>query len=314
MILDNLVISVEAVAPMFIVMAVGVLIRRKGIINEQEVKKVNRMIFVALFPALMFSNLYGKELADAFDPRLAAFAVIMLLFIYFATMAVVLKIEKNPKSRGAMIQAIYRSNFVIMGIPIVANIFGSENLAMTSVMITIIVPIFNVLAVVTLEIFRGGRPSPLHVIAGILKNPMIIGAVLGMLAVSLNIKLPYFAENTIGMMADAATPMALLILGASFDIKSVEHVKRNLIICMTGRLIVVPLIALTCGVIAGFRDVALVTIVAIFAAPTAVSSFTMAQQMDSDGELAGACVIFSSMFSCLTMFCWIFILKSLALF
>lgn len=211
MLLDNLVISVKAVAPMFIVMAVGVLIRRKGIINEEEVKKVNRMIFVALFPALMFSNLYGKELSDAFNPRLAAFAVIML-------------------------------------------------------------------------------------------------------AVAFNIRLPHFAENTVGMLADAATPMALLILGASFDIKSVEKVKRNLIICTTGRLIVVPLIALTCGVLAGFRDVALVTLVAIFAAPTAVSSFTMAQQMDSDGELAGACVIFSSMFSCLTMFCWIFILKSLGLF
>lgn len=314
MLLDNLVISVEAVAPMFIVMAVGVLIRRKGIINEQEVKKVNRMIFVALFPVLMFSNLYGKELSDAFNPRLAAFAVIMLMCIYFATMAVVLKIEKNPKSRGAMIQAIYRSNFVIMGIPIVSNIFGSENLAMTSVMITIIVPIFNILAVVTLEIFRGGRPNPLHVITGILKNPMIIGAVMGMLAVAFNIKLPHFAENTVEMLASAATPMALLIQGASFDIKSVEHVKRNLIICMAGRLVVVPLIALTCGVLAGFRDVALITLVAIFAAPTAVSSFTMAQQMDSDGELAGACVIFSSMFSCLTMFCWIFILKSLGLF
>ncbi|MGN0720740.1 MAG: AEC family transporter [Anaerovoracaceae bacterium] len=314
MLLDNLVISVEAVTPMFIVMTVGVLLRRKGIINEQEAKKVNRMIFVALFPALMFSNLYGKELSDAFNPRLAAFAVIMLMFIYFATMAVVLNIEKNPKSRGTMIQAIYRSNFVIMGIPIVSNIFGSENLAMTSMMITIIVPIFNVLAVVTLEIFRGGQPNPLHVITGIIKNPMIIGAVMGMLAVAFNIKLPHFAENTVGMLADAATPMALLILGASFDIKSVEHVKRNLIICMAGRLVVVPLIALTCGVIAGFRDVALVTLVAIFAAPTAVSSFTMAQQMDSDGELAGACVIFSSMFSCLTMFCWIFILKSLGMF
>ena len=214
MLLDNLVISVEAVAPMFIVMAVGVFVRRKGFISEQEVKRVNRMIFVVLFPALMFNNLYGKELSDAFNPRLAAFAVGMLTAIYIATVVFVLKVEKSQKSRGAMIQAIYRSNFVIMGIPIVANIFGSENLAMTSVMITIIVPIFNVLAVVTLEIFRGGRPSPLHVIAGILKNPMIIGAVLGMLAVALNIKLPDFAENTVGMLANAATPMALLILGA----------------------------------------------------------------------------------------------------
>ena len=150
MLLDNLVISVEAVAPMFIVMAVGVFVRRKGFISEQEVKRVNRMIFVVLFPALMFNNLYGKELSDAFNPRLAAFAVGMLAAIYIATVVFVLKVEKSQKSRGAMIQAIYRSNFVIMGIPIVSNIFGSDNLAMTSVMITIIVPIFNVLAVVLL--------------------------------------------------------------------------------------------------------------------------------------------------------------------
>ena len=314
MLLDNLVISAEAVAPMFIVMAVGVFVRRKGFINEQEVKRVNRLIFVVLFPALMFSNLYGKELSDAFNPRLAVFAVGMLAVVYFATLAFVLKVEKDPKSRGAMIQAIYRSNFVIMGIPIVSNIFGSDNVAMTSVMITITVPIFNVLAVITLEVFRGGRPKPIHVIAEILKNPMIIGAILAILTVAFRIKLPAFAENTIGMLAGAATPMALLILGASFDIKSVERVRRNLIICMTGRLIIVPAIALTCGVLAGFRDIALVTLVAIFASPTAVSSFTMAQQMDSDGELAGACVIFSSMFSCLTMFGWIFILKSFGLF
>lgn len=314
MLLSNLVISAEAVAPMFIVMAVGVLVRKKGIINEREAERVNKMIFVVLFPALMFNNLYGKELSDAFNPRLAAFAVITVLIIYSATVGFVLKVEKSPKSRGAMIQAIYRSNFVIMGIPIVSNIFGSDNLAVTSVMITIIVPIFNVLAVITLEVFRGGRPSPIHVISGILKNPMIIGAVLGLIAAALKIKLPAFAENTVTMLAKAATPMALLILGASFNLKSVKKEKRNLIICLTGRLVVVPAMGLTAGVLAGFRDVALVTLVAIFAAPTAVSSFTMAQQMDSDGELAGACVIFSSMFSCLTMFGWIFALKSFRLF
>ena len=152
---------------MFIVMAVGVLVRKKGIINEREAERVNKMIFVVLFPALMFNNLYGKELSDAFNPRLAAFAVITVLIIYSATVGFVLKVEKSPKSRGAMIQAIYRSNFVIMGIPIVSNIFGSDNLAVTSVMITIIVPVFNVLAVITLEVFRGGRPSPIHVISGI---------------------------------------------------------------------------------------------------------------------------------------------------
>lgn len=314
MIINNLIISVEAIAPMFIIMTVGIYIRKKGSLRASDVDKINKIIFQALFPALMFNNLYGEELSDAFNPSLATFALLMIIVVYFATTIFVIKVEKSPKSRGAMIQAIYRSNFVIMGIPIVSNIFGSNNLAMTSMMISIIVPIFNILAVITLEVFRGSKPDLLHVVVGILQNPMIIGAALGIFTATLRIKLPHFVENTISILANAATPMALLILGASFDMKRIIEIKRNLVICIFGRLIVVPSIALTIGILAGFRDVALVTLVAIFASPTAVSSFTMAQQMDSDGELAGACVIFSSILSCLTIFGWVFLLKCLGMF
>lgn len=117
MLLNNLVISAEAVAPMFIVMAVGVFVRRKGFINEQEVKRVNRLIFVVLFPALMFSNLYGKELSDAFNPRLAVFAVGMLAVVYFATLAFVLKVEKDPKSRGGHDSGNIQEQFCNHGYP-----------------------------------------------------------------------------------------------------------------------------------------------------------------------------------------------------
>ncbi len=314
MILDNLIISIEAVAPMFIVMAVGVLVRRRGMLGEEDVKRMNKMVFNVLFPVLMFSNLYGKEIKSAADLKLMITAVTILLTLYLCTFVFVLHIEKDRKCRGAMIQAIYRSNFVIMGIPIVENIFGSDNLALTSVMITVIVPIYNVLAVITLEIFRGGKLTAGHVAAGILKNPLIMGAIIGLLAVVTNLKLPYFAENTVDLIAGAATPMALLLLGASFNINSVEKYKKKIIVCVIGRLVVIPAIALSVGVMMGFRDMALVTLICIFAAPTAVSSFTMAQQMDSDAQLAGNCVIFSSMFSCLTMFCWIFALKSMGMF
>ena len=312
--LHNFVVAVEAVAPMFLIMAIGVFVRKKGMLSEQEAKRLNKLVFNVFFPPLMFSNLYGAEIGSAFDIRLIFFSVAMVLVAFFLSMAVVMKVEKENRSRGAMIQAIYRSNFVIMGIPIVSNIFGSGNLTTTAVAITIVVPLYNVLAVIVLEIFRGGKPSAGHILKGIVTNPLILGALAGVLTIPLHLQLPGFLESTVFSMKEVATPMALLVLGASLDKKSLSHTRRNLVICVTGRLLIVPAVALTLGALIGLRDVAFVTLIAIFASPTAVSSYTMAEQMDSDGELAGNCVVFSSAISSFTMFFWIFLFKSLGVF
>ena len=299
---------------MFIIMFIGAFIKKAGLITTEETKKFNRVIFICCFPPLMFSNLYGRELGNAVDLKLIAFSVTTVLVMYALTVIFVLKIEKNQKTRGAMIQAIYRSNFVIMGIPVVQNVFGRGELAVTAMMVTIIVPLYNVLAVVTLEVFRGSRPELKDILKNLIKNPILVGAVCGIIAVITGLKLPAAIEAPMNMLAEAASPLALLLLGASFDFRTVGKEKRNLIICVAGRLVVFPAVGLTLGAMMGFTGVKLLTLVAIFASPSAVTSFTMAQQMDSDYELAGNCVIFSSAISCFTMFMWIFALKSLGLF
>ncbi len=299
---------------MFIIIFVGALIKKAGLITPEETKKFNKVVFITCFPPLMFSTLYGKDLGDAVDVRLIAFTIITVLVMYALTVIFVLRIEKNQKTRGAMIQAIYRSNFVIMGIPVVQNVFGRGELAVTAMMVTIIVPLYNIIAVVTLEIFRGSRPKFTEILKNMAKNPILIGALLGLVAVLPGITLPAAIENPINMLAEAASPLALLLLGASFDFRSVGKEKRNLIICLVGRLLIFPMVGLIGGVMMGFTGVKLLTLVAIFASPSAVTSFTMAQQMDSDYELAGNCVIFSTALSCFTMFLWIFALKCMGLF
>ena len=106
---------------------------------------------------MMFSNLYGRELEHAVDLRLIGFAVAVVLGMYALTVLFVLKIEKSQKTRGAMIQAIYRSNFVIMGIPIATALVGPNELGSVTVLIAVVVPLFNFLSVYVLEHFRGGR-------------------------------------------------------------------------------------------------------------------------------------------------------------
>ena len=299
---------------MFIIMFIGAFIKRAGLITDEETKKFNKIIFIVCFPPMMFSNLYGRELEHAVDLKLIIFTVSTVLVLYALTVIFVLKIEKSQKTRGAMIQAIYRSNFVIMGLPVVQNVFGKGDLAVTAMMVTIIVPMYNVIAVVTLEVFRGSKPDLKDIFKNLLKNPILIGAICGIIAILTGLKLPTALENPISMLGEAASPLALLLLGASFNFDTVAKEKRNLTICLIGRLLIFPAVGLIGGALMGFTGVKLMTLVALFASPSAVTSFTMAQQMDSDYELAGNCVVFSSAISCFTMFMWIFVLKSMGLF
>ena len=312
--LQNFIISLEAVAPMFLIMAVGIAVKRKGLFEDEEIKKLNKLVFRVLLPMLMFNNLYGAEVGDAFDGKLISFCFGMILAVFLATTAIVMKIEPSNKSRGAMIQAIYRSNFVILGLPIVSNLFDGEKLATTAVAVTVVVPLYNVLAVIVLETFRGGKAEIKPILLGIAKNPLIIGALAGAATIPLHLHLPGFLESTINSLASAATPLALLALGMSLNLESLKTSRRNLIICVVGRLIAVPAAALPLAALIGIRGVAFVTLIAVFASPTAVSSFTMAEQMESDGPLAGNAVIMTSALSCVTLFGWIFLFKSLGMF
>ena len=314
MMLNNFIIALEAVAPMFIIMLVGFLARAKGLVDEGQAKYLNKLVFAVFFPPLMFTNLYGADLENAFNFKLLAFSAGMVVAGFVLSCIFVTRVEKSPRSRGALIQAIYRSNFVIMGMPIVANIYGEESLTSTACCITIVVPLYNILAVCVLEYFRGEKPNPKAILKGIVKNPLIIGAVLGVVAVVIKLQLPEVIESALFSIKDVVTPLAVFALGASLNRKSVDNCKRNLVFAVAGRLLVIPAIALTIGVLVGFRGVDLVTLIAIFASPAAVSSYPMAQQMDSDAELAANSVVFTSAFACFTMFTWIFMFKNFGLF
>lgn len=311
---SDFLVCLNAVLPLIIFMLIGMGIRKAKLLTREEVGKLNHMVFIVFFPVMMFTNIYGHELKDIVDPHLVIFALSAIMGIYFLSVLIVTRIEKHPKSRGAMIQAIYRSNFVIMGLPVAINIFGRGNLASTMMMIAIVVPLYNVLAVITLELFRGGKIRRSQIVLRILTNPLILGAIAGVLAALFGLRLPRTIDSVIGQMSDVCSPLALIILGASFDFRAVSHMKRNLFVCVAGKLVVVPAIGLFLAMELGFRGVAFVTCVSIFAAPTAVSSFTMAESMGSDAELAGAAVVFSSAISVVTMFLWLFLFKTLGMF
>ncbi len=311
---SNLIVAICAVIPLFFLMLVGVAVKKMHLLTELELAHVNRMVFKIFFFFMMFYNIYTTDLAETFRPHLMLFGAVGVLASALIGGIIICLIEKSNKRRGAMIQAIFRSNFVIMGIPIISNIFGDDQLAIPTMMIAIIVPIYNIVSVFILEIFRGGHFYLPTILLDVLKNPMILGAIFGTLFLVLGIPLPKVILKPISQLAAATTPMALIVLGASFKAGSYHEHLPQLIGCILGRLIIVPTIMLSLAIFLGFRGIELVTLMAIFATPCAVAGYAMAQQMGSDADLAGNCVVYTTGLSCFTIFGWVFVLKTLGMF
>lgn len=307
-------ISANAVLPMCLVMALGYGTRRLGWIRREEISAINKIAFRIFLPCLLYYNVYCSDLSGSFDPLLMAYAVGGVLLTFGLSLGYTLLTEKLPERRGVMIQGMFRSNYVIMGIPVATALLGSDQLGTVSILIAVVVPLFNMLSVVVLEVFRGQKPKPLHILGQIAKNPLVIGSVLGILTLAAGIRLPHILEQTIQNISAIASPLQLFLLGAFFQFSGLKTYRRELVTVSAAKLIVAPGLFLGLGALLGFRGVAFVSLIGVFASPTAVNSFTMAQQMGGDAELAGDIVVTTSAVSIPTMFLWIFLFKSLGVF
>ena len=312
--MENLMISANAVLPMCLVMALGYGTRRLGWIRREEISAINKIAFRIFLPCLLYYNVYCSDLSGSFDPLLMAYAVGGVLLTFGLSLGYTLLTEKLPERRGVMIQGMFRSNYVIMGIPVATALLGADQLGTVSILIAVVVPLFNMLSVVVLEVFRGQKPKPLHILGQIAKNPLVIGSVLGILTLAAGIRLPHILEQTIQNISAIASPLQLFLLGAFFQFSGLKTYRRELMTVSAAKLIVAPGLFLGLGALLGFRGVAFVSLIGVFASPTAVNSFTMAQQMGGDAELAGDIVVTTSAVSVPTMFLWIFLFKSLGVF
>lgn len=307
-------ISANAVLPMCLIMALGYGTRRLGWIRREEISAINKIAFRIFLPCLLYYNVYCSDLSGSFDPLLMAYAVGGVLLTFGLALGYTLLTEKLPERRSVMIQGMFRSNYVIMGIPVATALLGAGELGTVSILIAVVVPLFNMLAVVVLEVFRGQKPKPLHVLGQIVKNPLVIASALGILTLAAGIRLPHILEQTIQNVSAIASPLQLFLLGAFFQFSGLKTYRRELVTVSAAKLIVSPGLFLGLGALLGFRDAAFVSLIGIFASPTAVNSFTMAQQMGGDAELAGDIVVVTSAVSMLTMFLWVFLFKSLGTF
>ena len=241
--------------------------------------------------------------------RVLSVSLLVLLLVL-----IVPKLVKENPRRGVVIQGIFRSNFIIYGIPLTTYVFGAEKSSVCGMMIMIMVSLFNVAAVIVLEMFReGGKIRPEKLVLGIVKNPLLQGCVVGLAFYLLRIRLPSFISTPVSSLANLATTLALIVLGANLKFDELKKNSRTISIVLVIRLILLPAVMVTFAYYIGLRGVELFLILMIFGTPVATSSYPMAQNMGGDGQLAGQLVFVSTVASLVTIFAFIFTLSRLGM-
>ena len=314
MLWNSFLLSLNAIVSIFVMMAVGYGAKRMLALDKESIRRFNSLVFHTLLPIMLFKNIYTSDIRGGLDLRCLGLALSVLGVLFLFTWRLVKRVEPANDQRGVMIQASFRSNFLLLGMPLIQELCPGADLATVSVMLAVVVPCYNVLAVVTLETFSRKQIDVKKILIGIGKNPLIIASVAGILVNFSGLRLPECLANPISQLGASASPVALLLLGAQFEFYDVKLYRRNLTICTVLRLLVYPGVALPLAALAGLRGPEFAVLISMFATPTAVASFSMAAQMGGNPELAASAVTMTTLLSSGTMFLWIFLFKSLGMF
>lgn len=314
--MTNIVFTINCVLPVFLVIIIGYLLKKLNLMNEHFVNNSTKLVFLLFLPSMIFRQI------SAVDPKtLEGFEKTALIgaisvTAHFLLLTIFTKFTiKDRLARGAFIQGCFRSNYALIGVPLAVNLFGNEGAAKSAIMLAVVLPFFIIYSVITLSVNSETceKSNFKDIFFKIIKNPYIIAVFAGLLFSLLSIQVPTVIGKTMDYMADIATPLALLTIGAFLN---ASDLKSNFKLAFTASLIktvAVPLISLPLVILAGLRGADLGVLFILYTSPAAVSSFIMAKGMNSDASLAANIVVLSTAISCFTVFAGVLLFKTMGL-
>lgn len=300
--MESLILSAQCVLPVLMLIAVGMLIRKLGWINASGISQMDRVVFRILLPVVLFQNIYTSDFHAEFDSRLVLVSVLFSLISFIIAIFASGLVQKEPARRASLAQGMFRNNSMVYGLSIITALYGASAAGIFSMLLALIIPLNNILAVVILTLLTSKRFRPLALFQSILTNPFVIAAALGFAGRLLRIPCPSFISSSLQNLGQAATPIAMLLLGASLKFSAVQDYRTDIICGITVKLLGLSMILLPAAIALGMRGVPLVSVYLNIGTPCAVSSHIMAKQMGADGELAGHLVVFGAIFSILSIF------------
>lgn len=313
--MEDLIFSLNATIPLFLTMVLGLLFRKMKLFNDSFLDGMNSFVFKVALPAALFNDLAGEDFFEIWDIKFVLFCFVVTL-ICISVSIVLAKCMKLGDETGEFAQASYRSSAGIMGIAFMENIYG--NAGMAPLMIAAAVPLYNVMAVVILSIFKpnGGRLSKdtlIKTLKGIVTNPIILGIIIGMIWSILKLPRPGIMMKTVKYLANVSTPLGLMAVGASFEIGSVMGRLKPALIASGCKLVIWCAVFIPAAVMLGFTHEKLLAILVMLGSPTTVSCFIMAKNMGHKGTLTTNAVMITTLLSAFTLTGWVYLLRVMGL-
>ena len=313
--MENLIFSLNATVPVFLMMVLGLVFRKLGWIDDVFASKMNKFVFLVPLPVLVFEDLATVDFSEVWDLKFVLFCFAATL-ISIGIAAAVSFLWRDKSIQGEFIQASYRSSAALLGIAFIQNIYGNAGLA--PLMIIGSVPLYNVMAVIVLAFVRPERKRLdkelwKSTLKGIVTNPIIIGIAAGILWSALKIPMPPILEKTVSNVGAVATPLGLMAMGATFDIRKAFAKVRPAAAAAVMKLVGFAAVFLPLAVMLGFRREELVAILVMLGSATTVSCFVMAKNMGHEGVLTSSVVMLTTLFSAFTLTGWLYVLRSMGM-
>lgn len=311
---ENIIFTANIVAPVFLIIAVGYFAKRMKIINEVFVEVTSRLVFQISLPVFIFLEIAELDLSQVLELKQIAYiyaaTIIPYLLIWFGTIPFI----KNPKDKSAFVQGAFRGNYAIVGLALISNLFGGEALGKATLILAFLLPLYNVLAVIVLVVPKHqGKINFKSIFLEILLNPLILAVVFALPLSYFKLKLPEMLSSTGNYLADLALPLALVGIGGSLNM---ENLKRASTLAFTAsiiKIVIIPIILTIGAYLLGYVMDDLGIMFIVFACPTAIASFVMADAMGANSKLAGNIIMLTTLGSVFTIAIGILLLKSFGL-
>lgn len=311
--MTELLFSLNATIPVFLLILLGFIICKIGIINDDFIKIANKFNFTITLPALLFRDLSSTDFTQNMDIKYILFCAITTSVCFWGIWFLARLFIKDKSIIGAFVQASFRGSAAILGIAFIQNIYGNSSIA--PLMIIGTVPLYNIYSVIvlTIESNNGSKKSIKDTAINVLKNPIIISIFVGLIFSALSVDFPTIVDKTLGNIASMASPLALICIGGAFKgLSTISSIKPTLI-ATSIKLIILPMLFLPIAVHFGYTDEKLVALIVMLASPTTPSCYIMAQTMGNDEKLTASIVVVATLLSSITLTLLVYILKSLTL-
>lgn len=337
--MDTLIFALNAVLPILLLIGLGYILKKLNFLNETFLQIGNKFVFRIALPALLFYTIYNIESFETINWSIIIYAVIATFLLFGVGVLIAIIFIKDDKQKGSIIQGIFRPNYAIIGIPLAYAIGGDEAVINVALISAVVVPLVNILAVIALTVFVRGESDTHHfksTLVKIIKNPLILSILLGLIFLFVRSYIPInpetgelvfslknnfkFLYTSIKWLKEMASPLALIVLGGTFEFLATKHMFKEITIGVFSRIVLAPLLTLPIAVLLSrhveffsFTAFEFAALIPLFGSPTAVSGAIMAKEMGSDEKLSVQLVVWTTSLSIISIFIIVFIFRCLGL-